>query len=123
MTRPPSRKTLVTAVALELLTGLALIVAPGIVIELLLGGAGPGLGPAIGRLLGIALLTLGMACWPIQDAGRSSPAFRAMLTYNVLIAGNLALLGAVEHFSGYLLWPAVVVHAVLAVLLVWPIRL
>ena len=119
----PLRKILAISATLEVLTGVALIIAPGIVIDLLLGGAGPGLGPAIGRLLGIALLALGMACWPNQDTGRSSPAFRAMLTYNVLIAANLAFLGAVEHFSGYLLWPAVVLHAVLAAFLVWSLRL
>ena len=92
------RKVLATAATLEVLTGVALILAPGIVIDLLLGGAGPGLGPVIGRLLGIALLTLGMACRPNQDTGRSSPAFCAMLTYNVLIAGNLPLPALQLHF-------------------------
>ncbi len=116
------RKALATAATLEVLTGVALVIAPGMVIDLLLGRAAAGLGLAIGRLLGIALLTLGIACWPNRDTGRGSPAFRAMVTYNVLIAGNLAFLGAVEHIAGYLLWPAVVVHAVLPVFLVCPLR-
>ncbi len=116
------KKILAIAATLEILTGVALIIAPGIVIDLFLREAGHGLGTVIGRILGIALLALGMACWPNQHTGRGSPAFRAMLTYNLLIALNFAFLGAVEHLSGYLLWPAVVVHAVLAVLMVWPLR-
>ena len=42
-----------------------------------------------------------------------------MLAYNVLIAAFLAYLFASEHIGGVLLWPAVVLHAVVASLLIW----
>ena len=78
-----------------------------------------GAGTLLGRCFGIALLALGVACWPgRQRAESGSPAFRAMLTYNVLIALYLAYLGTVGHL-GLLLWPAVALHAVVALLLVW----
>ena len=37
----------------------------------------------LGRIAGIALLALGVACWPGTDAaGDGMPALRAMLAYN-----------------------------------------
>ncbi len=41
-----------------------------------------------------------------------------MSVYNALIALYLGYLGAFQHASGLLLWPAVLLHAVVAVLLV-----
>ena len=40
-----------------------------------------------------------------------------MLLYNAAIALYLAYLGTAGHLGGVLLWPAVVIHAVVAVLL------
>ena len=42
-----------------------------------------------------------------------------MLTYNALIALYLAYVGTVAHLGGLLLWPAVALHGVVALLLVW----
>ena len=42
-----------------------------------------------------------------------------MLVYNVLIALFLVYLFAIEHLGGVLLWPGVVLHAVVASLLIW----
>jgi hypothetical protein len=77
-------------------------------------------GALIARFFGIALLALGLACWPSWQPSESSlRAFRAMLVYNVLIALYLAYLGTVGHLVGLLLWPVVALHAVVALLLVW----
>ena len=70
--------------------------------------------------MGIALLALGLACWPQRQAAPpGSPAFRAMLTYSTLIALFLGYVGAVAHLGGPLLWPAAGLHGALALLLVW----
>ena len=45
-----------------------------------------------------------------------------MLTYNALVALYLACLGTVAHMGGVLLWPAVALHAAVALLLVWTRR-
>jgi hypothetical protein len=45
-----------------------------------------------------------------------------MLIYNALIALYLGYLGTVQHASGMLLWPAVLLHAVVAMSLAWPGR-
>jgi hypothetical protein len=74
----------------------------------------------MGRLPGIAIFALGLACWPsAQHAEGGSPAFRGMLVYNVLIALFLVYLFKVGHLGGVLLWPAVALHAVVALLLIW----
>jgi Ca2+/Na+ antiporter len=113
-------KILAFAAVVEVGTGLALMIDPAIVATLLLGADVSGAGTLLGRFFGIALLALGLACWPCrQRAESSSPAFRAMLIYNVLIALYLAYLGTVGHLWGLLLWPGVALHAAVALLLVW----
>ncbi len=103
----------------EVGTGLALMVEPELVVSLLLGAELSGQLVPLGRVAGVALLALGLACWPGGQAiGSSSPTLRGMLTYNVLLALYLAYLGAVAHQSGLLLWPAVALHAVVALLLI-----
>jgi hypothetical protein len=117
------RKILAFAVVVEVGTGLVLMIDPEIVVALLLGVDISGGGILLGRYFGIALLALGLACLPIRQCGESgSPPFRAMLTYNVLIAVYLAYLGTVAHLKGLLLWPVVALHAVMALLLVWTWR-
>jgi hypothetical protein len=116
-------KILAFASVVEVGTGLVLMIDPVIVVTLLLGTAISAEGMLLGRCFGIALLALGLACWPGQPHAESgSPAFRAMLTYNGLIALYLAYLGTVGHVGGLLLWPGVALHAVVALLLVWTWR-
>ena len=115
-------KILAFAAIVEVGTGLALMIDPAIVARLLLGADVSGAGTVLGRCFGIALLALGLACWPgRQRAESGSPAGRAMLIYNVLIALYLAYLGTVGHLGGVLLWPGVALHAIVALLLVWTV--
>ncbi len=117
------RRILAFASVVEAGTGLVLIVDPAIVVTLLLGAEVSGAGAPLGRCFGIALLALGLACWPGRPRAETAwPAFRAMLTYNALIALYLAYLGTLGHLGGLLLWPGVVLHAVVALLLVWTWR-
>ncbi|HEV8058920.1 MAG TPA: hypothetical protein VGP68_03555 [Gemmataceae bacterium] len=113
-------KILAFSAVLEIGTGLCLMLDPALVIILLLGAREPGEGLVLGRFAGVALLALGLACWPNGQGARSnSSAVRGMFTYNGLIAFYLAYLGAVEHLVGPLLWPAVALHAVVTLLLAW----
>jgi hypothetical protein len=119
--KPGSVRTILTfAAVVEVATGLALIVAPAIVVALLLGANEAGQGITLARFLGIALLALGLACRPSgQRAASGLQTFQAMVTYNLLVALFLAYVGTAEHLGGPLLWPAVVLHAAVALLLVW----
>ena len=108
------------AAIMEVGTGLLLMIDPVIVVWLLMGVDVAGVGILLGRCFGIALVALGLACWPSGPrAPIKSPAFRAMFTYNALIALYLAYLRVVGHQGGLLLWPAILLHALVALLLVW----
>jgi hypothetical protein len=123
MTLDALARILAFAAALEIGTGLILLIDPAVVVGLLLGAGDAGEATLLGRFFGVALLALGLACWPSpQRAQSGSPAFRAMLTYNALIALYLAYLGTFDHLWGLLLWPGVALHAVVALLLVWKWR-
>lgn len=94
--------------------GLALLIDPPLVAKLLLGiGQLAGAGLVIARVTGIALIGLGVSCWP------GSTALSGMLTYSFVLTLYLAGLGLGGAFVGVLLWPAVALHAVLTVLLTW----
>lgn len=75
---------------------------------LLLGGTPIGQTLLLARLAGIALLALGVACWP----GAST--WRGMLTYNLLATLFLGYLGFGLRIGGKFLWPAVALHLMLS---------
>jgi len=77
---------------------------------LLLGEQLTGVAVPVARLAGIALIALGIACWP-------GPPLVGMLNYSVLATLYLAYLGFAGSLTGVLLWPAVVLHVILTVLL------
>jgi hypothetical protein len=105
------KKLLAVAAVTEVATGVALIVVPSLVGRLLLGAELAGVSIPVARVLGIALIALGVCCWP------GSTALCGMLIYGALVTVYLAYLGLVGGFTGILLWPAFVVHVILTVLL------
>ena len=115
--RAAPRSVLGIAAAVEAVTGLLLIVVPHLLAKLLLGAGVTGVSIVIGRVAGIALLSLGVGCWFGRQEAMGGWALAAMLLYNVLVTLYLAWVGLGAEFVGVLLWPAVVVHAVLTVLL------
>jgi hypothetical protein len=104
---------------IETTTGIVLIANPSFVVHLLIGTALSDGGIAIGRVGGFGLLSLGMACWP-NGRVANVQAISALFTYNLLAALYIGFLGIVGGFAGYLLWPACVLHALLAFLLARP---
>ena len=91
-------------------TGLALLIVPSLVGRLLLGEELTGITIPVARVAGIALIALGVACWP-------GPPRVGMLIYSAAVTFYLAYLGFAGGLSGILLWPAVVLHAILTTLL------
>jgi hypothetical protein len=108
-------KLLALTAVIEAATGVALIVAPSLVGRLLLGAELAGISIPVARVAGIGLFSLGAACWPGKEATRT--ALCAILTYNLLVTLYLLYLGIRGEWIGPLLWPAVVLHGVLALLL------
>jgi hypothetical protein len=96
----------------EIATGLALLIVPSLVGKLLLGEELTGVAIPLARVLGIALIALGLACWP------GGTAVYGMTTYSAAVTLYLGYVGAAGKFAGNLLWPAVILHAILTALLI-----
>ncbi len=113
-------KNLLTLTALiEGITGLTLVAAPSVVTWLLLGASLDGsVSLIVARLTGLALLALTVASWLARLDGETRAAtglVTAMVLYNVGATVLLAYAGLGLRFSGMLLWPAVLLHAVMSV--------
>jgi hypothetical protein len=112
-------KKLLTLVAIaEGATGVALMIVPSLVGRLLLGAELFGVAAVVGRVAGIALFALGIACWLARTDTPSRAArglVAAMLFYNFAVAALLAFAGLGLGLRGVMLWPAVVLHAAMTI--------
>jgi hypothetical protein len=100
------KRVLILAAMGEASTGLALLIVPSLVGRLLFGEGLIGVAIPVARVTGIALIALGVACWP------GTPLV-GMLTYSATVTLYLAYVGYADGLSGILLWPAVVLHLTL----------
>ena len=116
-----TRPVLMVSAAIEVATAVALILAPAFVARLLLGTELFDGGIAVARVAAFGLLSLAIACWP-GGAVADTQAIRALFVYNLLAGLYLGYLRVGAGFVGYLLWPACVLHVLLAVLLARPAR-
>jgi hypothetical protein len=104
------KNALILAAIAEAATGLGLLIVPSLVGQLLLGEALAGVAIPVARVTGIALIALGIACWP-------GPPRVGMLIYSGLVTLYLAYVGFAGGLTGVLLWPVVVLHLILTALL------
>jgi hypothetical protein len=113
-----SRLLKLTAI-IETATGLGLMAVPSVVVRLLLGSPlDASAAVMLARVAGAALLALGVACLLARDDTQSRAArgvVVAMLTYNIPATAVLAFAGIGLGLRGVALWPAVVLHAVMAI--------
>src|SRR5271166_963259 len=99
------KNVLTFAAVAEAATGLALLIAPSLVVHLLLGEQLTGVAIPVARVAGIAVIALAIACWP-------GPPLVGMLIYSALITLLFAYLVFVGGLTGVLLWPATALHVV-----------
>ena len=116
---PPSplrvNRFLVATAAIEAAAGLSLVALPDVAVKLLLGAEISGAAVPLGRVAGVALLALGLASWLARGHVASAlTVANAMLLYNCGVAAVFATAG-VSGMTGVLLWPAVALHAAMAV--------
>ncbi len=116
-----------TTAVVELGAGLALLCLPSSAVDILLGT--PLEAPAalaVARVGGVALLTLGVACWLARD-DIHSPAARALVSAMVLYNLGVVFILGVAGFRSLpvriVLWPAaVVLHLAMATWCVMSLR-
>jgi hypothetical protein len=97
----------------EAAAGVIVLAYPPIVARVLFAAEIGGAGVMMSRIAGIALIGLGVACWPRGGTRQTS---YGMLTYSTLVMLYLIVVGTGGP-AGFLLWPAVVVHALLSLIL------
>ena len=103
-----------TGAVIEAATGLALFAAPSVVLDALIGSSTAD-AAVVGRVLGGALLALGIG-GGLADPHAPEPGIRsAFFVYNASTAATLALAGVAGSTDGVLLWPAAALHALIAV--------
>jgi hypothetical protein len=113
-------KTFFTVTALaEAGAGLALLGLPSVFAALVLGSPlETPVALTVGRLAGVALFTLAIACWHARHDEQSHAAaglVAAMFFYNAAVAALLTYAGLRLGLRGDALWPIVVIHAAMAI--------
>lgn len=120
-TKPDATKSVLLSVTslIEAIAGFALLVSPSSVVMILLGAQPQSPSElVVARIAGAALLALAVACWRARpDASSRSAAglIAAMLVYNSATVLILTVAGLSSGPLGIALWPAVVLHAAMAV--------
>jgi hypothetical protein len=103
-----------TGAAIEAATGLALVAAPSVVLDALIGSSTAD-AAVVGRVLGGALLALGIGGGLTDPHAPERGIRSAFFVYNASTAATLALAGVAGTADGVLLWPASALHALIAV--------
>ena len=112
----PFRSTLYRlASAIELVTGVTLLLLPAIVMQQLFSSPASDAGEQLTRLYGLALIGLGVACW---GSPCPIPARRGLLVYNCSAAVLLIILGSQALSGGAAVWAGALIHVVLGVLMI-----
>jgi len=119
------KRLLILTAVIEASAGLALLIAPSETVELLFGSTlAATMSADLVRLVGPALLTLGLANWIASRHAQSPSALgvvAGMTLYNIGVAILLGAAGVWHRPAGVLLWPAVGLHLAMTVWCIWSV--
>jgi hypothetical protein len=107
--------TLRVSAIIEVATGCALLTVPSDIIQALIGSSSDQAGWIVGRVLGGALLALGVAA--MFPPGQS-PERGVALGFAIYNASTTVILGVAGVADGWLLWSVVGIHGILTVALI-----
>lgn len=117
--KPDTARTLLRVTAiLESATGIALLIAPELVAQLLLGThllAAAAL--LVARIAGAALLAIGLSCWLEGRRPAAVPLtglVGGLLAYNTLVCALLVPATLVNGLRGIGIWPVCALHLAMA---------
>jgi hypothetical protein len=110
--------TLRISAIIELAIGCALLTIPSVVIQALIGSRSDQAGWVVGRVLGGALLALGVAGMLTPSQSPERGVAWGFAVYNALTTVILVVAGTTRAADGWLLWPVVGLHGLLAAALV-----
>ena len=114
-----TRSLLIVTALIEAGTGIALLGAPSLIVERLLGtGLSSSQSLVLGRVAGAALISIGVACWLARKAERGDARtglVTGMLIYNVAVPVLLIYALIASGMYGIALFPAGILHLMLAI--------
>ena len=116
------RTFVMVAAWVEILVGASFILALDAQSQLIFGATTEGAGAGFARIAGIGLMALGIACLPSKHAEANRGPVRALLAYNIGATIFFAWVGLATTFQGVLLWPVVILHAVISIALAHSLR-
>ena len=112
------KSLLIVTALVEVGTGIALLVAPSVTVELLLGAGLASLQSLLlGRVAGAALISIGVTCWLAREGESTTQTalVPALLIYNVAVPVLLIYAAIAFELRGILVWPASISHVILAI--------
>ena len=116
------RTALMLAAWLEIIVGASFLLALNAQSQLIFGATPEGIGDTWARFAGIALIGLGIACLPSNLAETGRGAARGLFVFNIGATIFFAWVAVATTFRGILLWPVVILHAVIAIALSLSLR-
>ena len=116
------RTAVLLAAWLEIIVGVSFLLALNVQSQFLFGGTPEGIGVLFGRFSGIGLIGMGLACLPSNHAGTSQGAARSLFVFNIGATIFFAWVAVATTFRGVLLWPVVILHAVVSIALALSLR-
>jgi hypothetical protein len=115
MEKSNAAKTVVMLVAwLEIAVGASFVTALDVPCRALFATTPEGVGIPLARFAGVTLVALGIACLPSKAEVSRRSAMLGLLVYNVGATVLLVWVAIATTFRGIMLWPVVVLHALIA---------
>ena len=109
------RRYIVKAAAcFEIVVGALFIIVPNIPCALLFGANADNLSTALARWVGVSLFALGIACLPSKAGEAHRRAVLGLFLFNAGVTILFAYVGVASALHGFLLWPAVILHGIIA---------
>ena len=95
----------------ELATGTALLLAPGLAMSLIVGSTLPNGGNQMAQLFGAAIICLGLSCWSINKSSDQDvmPSI-GLMAYNIISGYLLAIFSFTGDARATVAIPAAVLH-------------
>lgn len=102
----------------ELATGTALLLAPGLAMSLIVGSTLPNGGNQMAQLFGAAIICLGLSCWSINKSSDQDvmPSI-GLMAYNIISGYLLAIFSFTGDARATVAIPAAVLHIAFGVAL------
>jgi hypothetical protein len=108
------KSVVMTAAWLEIVVGAAFFTVFDVPCRLLFAAKPEGIGIILARFAGVGLFALGIACLPSTATASHRSAVVGLFVFNFVAAILFAWVGVATTLHGVLLWPVVVLHAVIA---------